>query len=240
MYYYLYKLLDSHNGKFYYGVHQTTDLNDGYMGSGTRLSDTIRSHSTKEIVEYFNNKGDMYARETETVTEELVADSLCYNAKVGGHGGDTISDYPNKSEIINRIRTPLISKPTEELDRLSKLKIRPGKLNGMYGMDRSGSKVPMLGHHHSPETIETIRNKAITRTQQPDYVNPNYGNRLSADRIEQIRDQNSRTYQFIKDGQLITINNLAAFCREHSLNEGSMRHVIRGRHKQHKGYCSAH
>lgn len=239
MYYYLYKLLDSHNGKFYYGVHQTSNIEDGYMGSGVRLNTTIRSRCTKEIIEWFDNENDMYAKEKEVITEELVADPQCYNMKVGGAGGDTISNHPNKQDIINRIRTTLTTKPTEELNRLSLLKRRPGKLNGMYGVNRSGNNAPMFGKHHTPETIEAIRTKAKKRVQDPDYVNPNYGNKLSKVRIEAIRKQNSRTYVFIKDDQRIYVTNLAAFCRKYLLNECAMRHVLKGRQTQHKGYYNA-
>lgn len=36
-YHYFYKITNKVNGHFYYGIHSTNDLNDGYMGSGTRL-----------------------------------------------------------------------------------------------------------------------------------------------------------------------------------------------------------
>lgn len=32
-YNYVYKTTNSINGRFYYGVHSTDDLNDGYLGS---------------------------------------------------------------------------------------------------------------------------------------------------------------------------------------------------------------
>jgi len=33
-FYYLYKIVNNINGKYYYGVHSTDDLEDGYAGSG--------------------------------------------------------------------------------------------------------------------------------------------------------------------------------------------------------------
>lgn len=36
-YHYIYKISCRENGKVYYGVHSTQDLEDGYMGSGAEL-----------------------------------------------------------------------------------------------------------------------------------------------------------------------------------------------------------
>ena len=36
-YHYFYKITNVINNHYYYGIHSTDDLNDGYMGSGTRL-----------------------------------------------------------------------------------------------------------------------------------------------------------------------------------------------------------
>ena len=37
MYHYFYKIKNRINGHYYYGVHSTSDIDDGYMGSGKRL-----------------------------------------------------------------------------------------------------------------------------------------------------------------------------------------------------------
>ena len=56
-YFYFYKITNNKNGKYYYGVHSTNDLNDGYMGSGVGIKRAIEKYCidsfTKEYVRFF-------------------------------------------------------------------------------------------------------------------------------------------------------------------------------------------
>lgn len=90
-YYYFYKTTNNINGHYYYGVHATNDINDGYMGSGTRLNRAFkkygRSNFTKTIFRYFVDMNDMFEYEKLIVNDDLVKDPNCYNLISGGHGG---------------------------------------------------------------------------------------------------------------------------------------------------------
>jgi len=91
MIYYLYQITNTVNGKIYIGVHKTTDIDDGYMGSGKILQSAVKKYGienfTKTILETFSNSAEMYAREKEIVTEDFVRRSDVYNIKIGGLGG---------------------------------------------------------------------------------------------------------------------------------------------------------
>lgn len=85
---YFYQVINKVNGNFYYGVHKTDNLNDGYLGSGKRLGYAIKKYSEenfeKEILEFFDTYEKALDFESEIVTEELILDSSCYNIALGG------------------------------------------------------------------------------------------------------------------------------------------------------------
>lgn len=88
---YTYKITNNINNKYYYGVHCTDDLDDGYMGSGKLLKVAFKKYGaenfTKVILEFFDTAAEAYEREAELVTMKEVNDPMCYNIKRGGEGG---------------------------------------------------------------------------------------------------------------------------------------------------------
>jgi hypothetical protein len=97
-YNYFYKITNLINNRYYFGVHKTNNIDDGYMGSGTRLKESIIEYGienfSKEILNYFDNFHDALKYEAKVVTEDLVNDIECYNLKKGGIGG-----WDNKNTI---------------------------------------------------------------------------------------------------------------------------------------------
>jgi len=111
-YHYLYKITNNLNGHFYYGVHNTNDLNDGYMGSGSRLHYAFKKYGienfTKEILKYFNTSKEAFEYEAEVVNEDLVDNINCYNVIKGGTGWNTIGTktvYDKKLDKYYRVST---------------------------------------------------------------------------------------------------------------------------------------
>lgn len=90
-YHYIYKTTCNVNGKYYIGMHSTDNLEDGYLGSGKRLWNSINYHGkenhTKEILEFLKNRKELKKREKEIVNEQLLSEELCMNLQIGGGGG---------------------------------------------------------------------------------------------------------------------------------------------------------
>lgn len=90
-YHYLYKTINLINNKYYYGMHSTSNLNDGYLGSGKRLRYSINKYGKEnfklEIIKFCKDKEELAEAEKTLITEELLKDLQCMNLKPGGYGG---------------------------------------------------------------------------------------------------------------------------------------------------------
>lgn len=103
--YYVYKVTNNINGKFYIGKRKHDDpVKDSYMGSGKLILAAIdkygKNNFTKEIIEIFQTNDEAAALEKTLVTKEIVEDSMCYNMHEGGHGGfGHINNLPPEERI---------------------------------------------------------------------------------------------------------------------------------------------
>lgn len=103
-YHFIYKTTCSVNGKYYYGMHSTDNLDDGYVGSGTRLWHSIRKHGIEnfklKILEFCSDRETLKKREAELITEDMLQDQMCMNLTLGGGGGwETVNKNPKNKNI---------------------------------------------------------------------------------------------------------------------------------------------
>jgi len=102
-YHYIYKTTNLLSGKYYIGMHSTSNLEDGYTGSGKRLRYSInkygRENHAVEILEFVNSREELKKREEEIVNLNEIAKIDCMNLKVGGIGGGFTQEQQLKGAI---------------------------------------------------------------------------------------------------------------------------------------------
>lgn len=87
-YNFVYKTINTINGKEYTGVHSTDDLNDGYLGSGRAIKAAIEKYGpecfTKSIVKMCENRQEALKLEEQLVDQSYVDREDTYNLVIGG------------------------------------------------------------------------------------------------------------------------------------------------------------
>lgn len=110
-YHYFYKITNLINGKYYYGIHSTNNLDDGYMGSGNLLHKAYKKYGkenfNKEILRFFDNREELANYEELFVNENLITDFNCYNISIGGEKWKTYKTIPVKDKNGNYLRCKL-------------------------------------------------------------------------------------------------------------------------------------
>lgn len=92
MFYYVYKITNNLNGKWYIGKRKHHNpKNDSYMGSGKLILLAIKKYGkenfTKEILKVFQNNHEAAEYEASLLTKETIATDMSYNIHEGGYGG---------------------------------------------------------------------------------------------------------------------------------------------------------
>ena len=170
-YHYIYKRVCVITNNYYVGMHSTSNLEDGYKGSGVRLRRSLKKYGdenhTFEILEFLEDRDSLKKREREIVNEELIQDTLCMNLKTGGEGGWPILFGENNGffgktrteEHKNSMLLGLKSKfENEEFKNEWKSRISSSKKE-YYLL---GGKNPFTGKTHSEETKGKMRNSDRT------------------------------------------------------------------------------
>lgn len=159
-YHFLYKTTNLINNKYYYGIHSTKNLNDGYLGSGKYLKRSINKYGKEnfkiEIIEFVDSKEKLLELEKELITENLLLDKNCMNLRPGGFGGFSSSEQVENAKKSNARQKWLKENNLEWYKSLCEN--RKISLLKQYenGIRKRGSFFDWTGKSHSEETKKKI------------------------------------------------------------------------------------
>lgn len=130
-FYGIYKITNLVNGKMYIGQHTTTNLDDGYMGSGLVIRRAIEKYGIenfrKEWIMFCEDRDELNYWERVFVDDTWVLRSDTYNLKVGGKGG-SVQGRPahNKGKPLSEAQKLKISEARKHLSEETRRKLGNG------------------------------------------------------------------------------------------------------------------
>lgn len=125
-------------GMIYIGKHTTTNLNDGYQGSGTHLGLAIRKYGKENFttipIFFSETSDDAFDLESTIVDDEFVKSTMTYNLKTGGKSGNLSSDVKKRMFTPERNKAISIKLKQNYNSGLSSVK---GENNPRFGDNRN-------------------------------------------------------------------------------------------------------
>lgn len=172
--YNIYKTTNLVNRKFYWGVHDSIDENNGYLGSGTVLRKAIKKYGKENFRRVtkllYDTAKEAYEDEAFIVDAKMVARRDCYNEHVGGKGGSLPGkDAPcygrtgEKHPMFGKTgkNNPNYgSRRTEEQRRNIKASVS-GENNYWYGKKRPEHSAVMTGENNPMSVTNRRKRRSI-------------------------------------------------------------------------------
>jgi hypothetical protein len=167
-YFLIYKIKNNITNKFYVGAHETYNIDDGYMGSGTYLKRAQKKYGienfTKEIIYFCESKEEMYDREKELV--ELSENT--YNVIEGGRGGWSFARSKITEETYTKIsatmKKPEYLEKTKEQRKKSSERLKKMQKDPSIREKQRQSLIKKMGDSNWKETIGKERSQKIAET----------------------------------------------------------------------------
>jgi len=188
-YYFVYKTINLINGMYYIGKHKTTNINDGYIGSGTYFQCAVKKYGkknfTREILCFCENDQQLFERERSYVSSDVVKDPLSYNLKIGGDGG---WDFCNQSAEIKLARANTIRSQRDKFSIYLK----------------AGLKKMIFKRRTDPEYNERISNKISKslKNHYKKYTCKLKGRKLPQEHIQKIKESHCQINIYGKNNSM--------------------------------------
>lgn len=106
-YHFTYKTVCTVSNSYYFGIHSTDDMNDGYLGSGRRLVRSVKLHGKashrREVIAYFPDRKSLIEAEEHLITTSMLADKACMNMIPGGHVSSGMTGRKHSEETKKKM-----------------------------------------------------------------------------------------------------------------------------------------
>lgn len=189
MFYTIYKTTNSITNEFYVGQHATSDLDDGYLGSGVDLLQSVKKYGKenfiKEILYIFDTEEEMNNKEIEIVDESFLSNPLVLNKQPGGWA-ISLDEYDPKRH--KKVLGGIVAEVEGVLQYVTKEQFATNNLKGCHS-----NKVTVLDNNDK-------KRKHVTREEY--YNNPNRYSHLSKGRVT-VYDKIEKTYLQIPVEELL-------------------------------------
>lgn len=160
LYRYIYKITctaGSFKDKFYFGQHTTSNLDDGYNGSGRMLVKYYKKYPNdyiKEIISFHNTQEELNQAEYDIISPWL-NNPMCLNLKEGG--GSTGKLSIKTKELISK-KTKGENNPNYGTHWSKERREKMMPVIERLKISNKGSVPPNKGKHHTEETKKKISN----------------------------------------------------------------------------------
>jgi hypothetical protein len=180
---FIYKTTCILNEQYYVGMHSTSNLDDGYLGSGKKLKRSIKKYGEenfkREILEFFESRDLLKKREAELIDDDLLNDPKCMNLQHGGGGGFSSEEHRKKCTAAG------LNSQWHNQDYIDKHKrkfadnVKKWRLQGKFdNVNHAGFK----GSHHTNEARIAIG--SANKIKQSGSRNSQYGSRWITNGIQ--------------------------------------------------------
>lgn len=185
---YIYRVENLLDGKFYYGIHSTDNLNDRYFAGGVLIRRAIKKHGienfAREIIADYPTRKEVSEHEKSIVTMELIEDEMCYNLITGG---DNMAEVGYSAQRNEKVRLGKLGKKyfegKQHTDKTKQL------MREIMSEKYGDGKHPLIGVKKSPEAII---NMTIAQQKNAKYgiENPQFGRKRSPETCKLISESN--------------------------------------------------
>lgn len=200
----IYKTTNILNNRFYIGMHSTENINDGYLGSGRRITAEIKKYGkenfVKEILEHLPSRDELKIREAEIVCDSLLANPLCLNLKNGGEGGwDHItSEQQSKNGIKGNARMKELRANNPEWNDARSRKHKESAKKAVAEGRITCNFPSWKGKTHSKETKQIIGTK--NSAYQTGEGNSQFGTCWVTDGVKPIKIKKDQFDEYLAKG----------------------------------------